>query len=168
MKNEVKSILVVDDEIEIQRLFKQRFRKRIQAKELDFVFASNGVEAIEILKGSNSISTVLTHIRMPEMDGLSLISRLSELDQNLKAVVVSAYGDMQNIRMAMNYGAFDFVTKPIDFEDLEITINRTLASVANLQEQQQKLEEAKQKGYSTAFIVAYKDGIKINVTDAIK
>ena len=142
MKNEVKSILVVDDEIEIQRLFKQRFRKRIQAKELDFVFASNGVEAIEILKGSNSISMVLTDIRMPEMDGLSLISRLSELDQNLKAVVVSAYGDMQNIRMAMNYGAFDFVTKPIDFEDLEITINRTLASVANLQEQQQKLEEA--------------------------
>jgi YesN/AraC family two-component response regulator len=123
MKNEVKSILVVDDEIEIQRLFKQRFRKRIQAKELDFVFASNGVEAIEILKRSNSISMVLTDIRMPEMDGLSLISRLSELDQNLKAVVVSAYGDMQNIRMAMNYGAFDFVTKPIDFEDLEITIN---------------------------------------------
>jgi signal transduction histidine kinase len=142
MKNEVKSILVVDDEIEIQRLFKQRFRKRIQAKELDFVFASNGVEAIEILKRSNSISMVLTDIRMPEMDGLSLISRLSELDQNLKAVVVSAYGDMQNIRMAMNYGAFDFVTKPIDFEDLEITINRTLACVANLQEQQQKLEEA--------------------------
>lgn len=142
MKNEVKSILVVDDEIEIQRLFKQRFRKRIQAKELDFVFASNGVEAIEILKRSNSISMVLTDIRMPEMDGLSLISRLSELDQNLKAVVVSAYGDMQNIRMAMNYGAFDFVTKPIDFEDLEITINRTLACVANLQEQQKKLEEA--------------------------
>jgi signal transduction histidine kinase len=142
MKNEVKSILVVDDEIEIQRLFKQRFRKRIQAKELDFVFASNGVEAIEILKRSNSISMVLTDIRMPEMDGLSLISRLTELDQNLKAVVVSAYGDMQNIRMAMNYGAFDFVTKPIDFEDLEITINRTLACVADLQEQQQKLEEA--------------------------
>ena len=142
MKNKVKSILVVDDEIEIQRLFKQRFRKRIQAKELDFIFASNGIEAIEILKGSNCISMVLTDIRMPEMDGLSLISKLTELDQNLKAVVVSAYGDMQNIRMAMNYGAFDFVTKPIDFEDLEITINKTLAFATSLQEQQQKLDEA--------------------------
>ena len=142
MKNKVKSILVVDDEIEIQRLFKQRFRKRIQAKELDFIFASNGLEAIEILKESNCISMVLTDIRMPEMDGLSLISKLAELDQNLKAVVVSAYGDMQNIRMAMNYGAFDFVTKPIDFEDLEITINKTLTFVDSLQEQQQKLEEA--------------------------
>jgi len=142
MKSKVKSILVVDDEIEIQRLFKQRFRKRIQAKELDFIFASNGIEAIEILKSSNCISMVLTDIRMPEMDGLSLISKLAELDQNLKAVVVSAYGDMQNIRMAMNCGAFDFVTKPIDFEDLEITINKTLAFVAGLHEQQQKLDEA--------------------------
>ncbi|WP_434687561.1 response regulator [Pseudanabaena minima] len=142
MKNKVKSILVVDDEIEVQRLFKQRFRKRIQAEELDFIFASNGIEAIEILKGSHCISMVLTDIRMPEMDGLSLISKLAELDQNLKAVVVSAYGDMQNIRMAMNCGAFDFVTKPIDFEDLEITINKTLAFVTSLHEQQQKLEEA--------------------------
>jgi len=142
MKNQAKSILVVDDEIEIQRLFKQRFRKRIQASELEFIFASNGVEAIEILKEENCISMVLTDIRMPEMDGLSLISKLIEIDQNLKAVVVSAYGDMQNIRMAMNYGAFDFVTKPIDFEDLEITINRTLAFVTSLQEQKQKLEEA--------------------------
>ncbi|MFM7602021.1 MAG: ATP-binding protein [Pseudanabaena sp.] len=142
MKSKVKSILVVDDEIEIQRLFKQRFRKRIQANELDFIFASNGIEAIEILKNSNCISMVLTDIRMPEMDGLSLISKLAELDQNLKAVVVSAYGDMQNIRMAMNCGAFDFVTKPIDFEDLEITINKTLAFVDSLHEQQQKLEEA--------------------------
>jgi signal transduction histidine kinase len=141
MQNKVNVVLVVDDEIEIQRLFKQRFRKRIQAGELDFVFASNGIEALEILKEPNLISMVLTDIRMPEMDGLSLISKLLELDQNLKAVVVSAYGDMQNIRTAMNHGAFDFVTKPIDFEDLEITINKTLAFTHYLQEQQQKLDE---------------------------
>ena len=141
MQKNTNFVLVVDDEIEIQRLFKQRFRKRILSKELDFVFASNGIEALEILKETKYISMILTDIRMPKMDGLSLISKLIEIDQNIKAVVVSAYGDMQNIRMAMNCGAFDFVTKPIDFEDLEITIDRTFAFVSHLREQQKQLEE---------------------------
>ncbi|MFM7887586.1 MAG: response regulator, partial [Pseudanabaena sp.] len=123
MPKKVNLILVVDDEIEIQRLFQQRFRKRIQSGELAFQFTSNGVEALKILKETNSISMILTDIRMPEMDGLSLISKLVELESPPKAVVMSAYGDMQNIRMAMNYGAFDFITKPIDFTDLEITID---------------------------------------------
>ncbi len=141
MQKDTNLVLVVDDEIEIQRLFKQRFRKRILSKELDFIFASNGIEALEILKKTKCISMILTDIRMPKMDGLSLISKLAEINQNLKAVVVSAYGDIQNIRMAMNCGAFDFVTKPIDFDDLEITIDRTFAFVSHLQEQQRKLEE---------------------------
>jgi signal transduction histidine kinase len=141
MQKNTNLVLVVDDELEIQRLFKQRFRKRILSKELDFVFASNGIEALEILKETNDISMILTDIRMPKMDGLSFISKLIEIDQNIKAVVVSAYGDMQNIRMAMNCGAFDFVTKPIDFEDLEITIDRTFAFVSHLREQQQQLDE---------------------------
>jgi signal transduction histidine kinase len=134
-------VLVVDDEIEIQRLFKQRFRKRILSKELDFIFASNGIEALETLKEIDCISMILTDIRMPKMDGLSLISKLAKINQNIKAVVVSAYGDIQNIRMAMNCGAFDFVTKPIDFDDLEITIDRTFAFVSHLREQQKQLEE---------------------------
>lgn len=142
MRKKVNLILVVDDEVEIQRLFQQRFRKRIQSGELAFQFASNGVEALKILQESTSISMVLTDIRMPEMDGLSLISKLVELEDPPKAVVISAYGDMQNIRMAMNYGAFDFVTKPIDFTDLEITIDKTLALVHKLEDQQQQLEEA--------------------------
>jgi signal transduction histidine kinase len=141
MQKNTNLVLVVDDEAEIQRLFKQRFRKRILSKELDFIFASNGIEALEILKETNDISMILTDIRMPKMDGLSFISKLIEFNQNIKAVVVSAYGDMQNIRMAMNCGAFDFVTKPIDFEDLEITIDRTFAFVSHLREQQQQLEE---------------------------
>ncbi|GBO52171.1 hypothetical protein APA_5261 [Pseudanabaena sp. lw0831] len=141
MQKNTNFVLVVDDEIEIQRLFKQRFKKRILSKELDFIFASNGIEALEILKEINYISMILTDIRMPKMDGLSLISKLIEIDQNIKAVVVSAYGDMQNIRIAMNCGAFDFVTKPIDFEDLEITIDRTFAFVSHLREQQKQLEE---------------------------
>ncbi len=141
MQKNTNLVLVVDDEIEIQRLFKQRFRKRILSKELDFIFASNGIEALEILKKINCISMILTDIRMPKMDGLSLISKSIEIDQNIKAVVVSAYGDMQNIRMAMNCGAFDFIAKPIDFEDLEITIDRTFAFVSHLREQQKQLEE---------------------------
>ncbi len=135
-------ILVVDDETEIQRLFLQRFRRRIKAKELDFCFASSGLEALKILEEHNSISMILTDIRMPEMDGITLISKLADIDKNLKTIVVSAYGDMTNIRMAMNYGAFDFVTKPIDFKDLEITIDKTLAFVHDLRLQQQKLERA--------------------------
>jgi signal transduction histidine kinase len=141
MQKNTNLVLVVDDELEIQRLFKQRFRKRILSKELDFIFASNGIEALEILKETNDISMILTDIRMPKMDGLSFISKLIEVNQNIKAVVVSACGDMQNIRMAMNCGAFDFVTKPIDFEDLEITIDRTFAFVSRLREQQQLLDE---------------------------
>ncbi len=144
MKNSNKSnlILVVDDEAEIQRLMLQRFRKKIQSGELAFQFAQNGVDAIQILRDSHEISVVLTDIRMPEMDGLTLLSNLAEFDRPLKAVVVSAYGDMKNIRTAMNWGAFDFVTKPIDFADLEITLNKTLAFVNNLQEKEQKLQEA--------------------------
>ncbi|MFN7469052.1 MAG: response regulator [Pseudanabaena sp.] len=141
MQKNTNLVLVVDDEIEIQRLFKQRFRKRILSEELDFIFASNGIEALAILKKTNCISMILTDIRMPKMDGLSFISKLAEINQNIKAVVVSAYGDIQNIRMAMNCGAFDFVTKPIDFDDLEITIDRTFAFVSHLQEQQKQLEE---------------------------
>jgi signal transduction histidine kinase len=142
MKAKTNQILVVDDEIEIERLFQQRFRKKIQAGELDFQFARNGLEALEILRGSDAIDMILTDIRMPEMDGLAFLSNLAEFERPLKAVVVSAYGDMKNIRMAMNRGAFDFVTKPIDFKDLEITIDRSLASVNNLRKQQQQLKEA--------------------------
>lgn len=153
MKNTNKSnlILVVDDEIEVQRLMQQRFRKKIQTGELSFQFAQNGLEALQILRNSDAIDVILTDIRMPEMDGLTLLSNLSEFDRPLKAVVVSAYGDMKNIRTAMNCGAFDFLTKPIDFEDLEITINKTLEVVHQLQEQEQKLQEALDKLHNLVF-----------------
>ena len=142
MKTRTNQILVVDDEIDLQRLLQQRFRKKIRAGDLSFQFAQNGVEALQLLQNSTEIDMVLTDIRMPEMDGLTLLSNLAELEYPLKAVVVSAYGDMRNIRTAMNRGAFDFLTKPIDFEDLEITIDKTLASVSYLREQQQQLKDA--------------------------
>lgn len=119
-------ILVVDDEPDLEHLVRQRFRKSIRENELSFVFARNGTEALEQLKAGHDIDVVLTDINMPEMDGLTLLTRLGEIDTLLKSVIVSAYGDMENIRTAMNRGAFDFVTKPIDFRDLETTINKAL------------------------------------------
>ena len=144
-------ILVVDDEIELERLIRQRFRKRIVAKELDFVFAHNGVEALKKLQSEHQIDVILTDINMPDMDGLTLLGKITELDQNIKAVVVSAYGDLSNIRIAMNRGAFDFVTKPIDFQDLAITIDKTIDFVQKLKDQQEQLQEALEQLKYQAF-----------------
>ena len=125
-------ILVVDDEPDLEVLVRQKFRRQVREGRFDLVFARNGAEALEVLARDASINIVLSDINMPVMDGLTLLGKLTGLDRILKAVIVSAYGDMQNIRIAMNRGAFDFVTKPIDFQDLEITINRTLDEILAL------------------------------------
>jgi diguanylate cyclase (GGDEF)-like protein len=151
MKEGTNLVLVVDDEFEIQRLFKQIFRKRIRNGELSFQFAQNGVEALKMLRESNSIDMILTDIQMPKMDGLTLLTNLAEFECPLKAVVISAFGDMKNIRTAMNRGAFDFLMKPIDFEDLEITINKTLAFVHDLRAQKQKLQSTLDRLHSLVF-----------------
>jgi sigma-B regulation protein RsbU (phosphoserine phosphatase) len=122
-------ILVVDDEPDLALLIRQKFRKRIRSGEWEFHFAQNGFEALDVLKLKPEISLVLTDINMPGMDGLTLLDRLAQLDRFLKAVVVSAYGDMSNIRTVMNRGAFDFITKSVDFDDLEITVEKTLREV---------------------------------------
>ncbi|HEY9853948.1 MAG TPA: ATP-binding protein [Leptolyngbyaceae cyanobacterium] len=134
-------ILVVDDELPIERLICQQFRKKIKAKELEFVFAHNGLEALDKLRADGQIDMVLTDINMPEMDGLTLLEKLKELELNVKAVVVTAYSDMENIRKAMNHNAFDFLMKPINFEDLEVTINRTLETVRQIKETQHQLQQ---------------------------
>jgi len=117
-------ILVVDDEPDLELLIRQRFRKRIRAEEWAFHFAQNGFQALDVLQEQPQIQLILTDINMPGMDGLTLLDRLQGMDRLLKAVVVSAYGDMSNIRVAMNRGAYDFVTKPVDFDDLERTIDK--------------------------------------------
>ncbi|MHC1706406.1 MAG: PP2C family protein-serine/threonine phosphatase [Bacteroidales bacterium] len=123
-------IMVVDDEVDLEPLILQRFRRQVRNGEYDFVFAHNGLEALSRLIEYPEIGVILSDINMPEMDGLTLLLRLKELQNpSLKTVIVSAYGDMDNIRTAMNRGAFDFVTKPINFEDLEITINKTLDEI---------------------------------------
>lgn len=119
-------ILVVDDETDLEILVRQKFRRRIRRGEFDFTFAHNGVEALQRLADDPDIEMILSDINMPQLDGLSLLNALSDVNPEISAVMVSAYGDMENIRTAMNRGAFDFITKPIDFEDLETTIDKTL------------------------------------------
>lgn len=128
-QNHVK-ILVVDDEIDLEPLIRQKFRRQIREGKYHFVFALNGLEALSRIIEYPEIGIVLSDINMPEMDGLTLLTKLKELQNpGLKTVIVSAYGDMDNIRTAMNRGAFDFVTKPVNFDDLEITINKTLDEI---------------------------------------
>jgi adenylate cyclase len=119
-------ILVVDDEPDVEALVSQKFRRQMRKGEMEFLFAKDGQDALEILDNTPDIDMVLSDINMPRMDGLTLLVRLNEQHKDLKTVIVSAYGDMGNIRTAMNRGAFDFVTKPIEFEDLETTITKTM------------------------------------------
>ncbi|MGB3508803.1 MAG: ATP-binding protein [Microcoleaceae cyanobacterium] len=127
-------ILVVDDEPDFESLIIRNFRKKIKQKELEFIFARDGLEALEILSEEPNVDMVLTDINMPLMDGLTLLDRLRVRHPEIKAVIISAYDDMEKIRSAMNRGAFDFLTKPIDFNDLEITIAKTLENVQQLKE----------------------------------
>lgn len=123
-------ILVVDDEPDLQMLILQRFRKQIKNDEYEFLFAENGEEALNMLEEKENICLVLSDINMPKMDGLTFLSETQKLENPMfKTIIVSAYGDMENIRTAMNRGAFDFVTKPIDFTDLNATIEKTLKEV---------------------------------------
>jgi len=122
-------ILVVDDEPQLERLILQRFRRKVKDQEYEFFFAQDGVEALEKVTKEGDFDIVLSDINMPKMDGLTFIAKLQEIRLLLKTVMVSAYGDMKNIRTAMNRGAYDFVTKPIDFNDLDVTLNRALKEV---------------------------------------
>jgi len=133
-------ILSVDDEMDMQELLRQKFRKKIRKGEYEFFFATNGVEALGLLQNNPNIDMVLADINMPVMDGLSMLTEISKINNPmLKVVMISAYGDMRNIRMAMNRGAFDFINKPIDFTDLELTIVKTKDRIDYLKSQQQEL-----------------------------
>ncbi|MEQ9423551.1 MAG: hybrid sensor histidine kinase/response regulator [Cyclobacteriaceae bacterium] len=134
-------ILVVDDEPDLEGLIQQKFRKSIRNSQYSFVFAENGRQALEKLNDNEDVDLVLTDINMPEMDGLTLLTKLNERDNFLKTVIVSAYGDMDNIRTAMNLGAFDFITKPIDFHDLEVTMTKTIKHVLELKQSAETLRE---------------------------
>ncbi len=127
-------ILVVDDEADLEVLVVQKFRRQIREGSVSFLFAHDGVEALAVLAAHPEIDMVVSDINMPRMDGLSLLQKLQEAEERLSTIIVSAYGDMANIRTAMNRGAFDFLTKPIDFADLETTIAKTIRHVESLRE----------------------------------
>jgi adenylate cyclase len=127
-------ILAVDDEPDFEVLITQSFRRQIRAREFVFRFAHHGEEALQVLAEEPDIGLMLLDINMPVMDGLTLLAELRERQSEVRAIIVSAYGDMTNLRTAMNRGAFDFVTKPVDLSDLEITIRKTLADTEKLRE----------------------------------
>jgi adenylate cyclase len=127
-------ILAVDDEADFEVLLRQRFRREIRAGEFAFRFAEHGEAALAVLADAPDIDLLLLDINMPVMDGLTLLAELRMRASPVKAIIVSAYGDMANIRTAMNRGAFDFVTKPVDLNDLDITIRKTLDDIARLRE----------------------------------
>ena len=127
-------ILLVDDEVDLASLFKKWFRPQIKANAYEFVFVYDGQEALTVLEQQPDIDIVLSDINMPGMDGLSLLTRLPAINPIVRTIMVTAYGDMGNIRTAMNRGAFDFITKPIDFNDLELTIEKANLAVHQLRE----------------------------------
>lgn len=148
MNNSGRKILVVDDEPDLQMLMMQKFRHKVRSKEYEFLFAENGREALDKISEYSGISLILSDINMPKMDGLTLLDELQDLQRNdLKAIMVSAYGDMENIRTAMNRGAYDFVTKPIDFKDLETTIEKTLKEIARIQQSKEMEEQLSSLNY---------------------
>jgi class 3 adenylate cyclase len=136
------TILFVDDEPDLEALILQKFRRQIREGAVRFVFAHDGIEALESIEQHPHVDMVVSDINMPRMDGLSLLQKLQEAEDKKSTIIVSAYGDMSNIRTAMNRGAFDFLTKPIDFSDLELTIDKTIRHVEMLREARRRQLEA--------------------------
>lgn len=164
-------ILVVDDEPDLAILMRQRFRQKIRENILYFDFASNGVEAIEKISSERPYRLLLTDINMPEMDGLALLSKVRETHRHLKTIVVSAYSDLQNIRTAMNRGAFDFITKPIDFADLETTIFKTLDEDEIMQrglEAERQLKQAQIEKEQAMYSARFKQQFLANMSHEIR
>ncbi len=140
-------ILSVDDELDLELLLTQYFRRKIRKGEYEFHFAHNGLEALTMLLKEKDFDIILSDINMPEMDGLSLLTKINEMQRpSMKCIMVSAYGDMGNIRQAMNNGAFDFATKPIDLDDLSVTIEKAIEQInfiKSMQQEHMQLESIK-------------------------
>ncbi len=127
-------ILVVDDELDVETLITQKFRRKVHREEWELTFSRDGEEALETLKNNPEIDIVLSDINMPKMDGLTLLQKIREEKFDLRTIMVSAYSDIENIRSAMNNGAFDFITKPINFQDMEITIQRSFNNLSEMRD----------------------------------
>src|SRR5438132_11229325 len=146
------TILFVDDEPDLETLVLQKFRRQIREGTVTFVFARDGLEALQKIEANPDVDMVVSDINMPRMDGLSLLAKLQEADDKKSTIIVSAYGDMSNIRTAMNRGAFDFLTKPIDFTDLEMTIDKTLRHVGMMRDYRRRQIQA-ERAHASLFRV---------------
>jgi len=147
-------ILVVDDEADVELLINQQFRRQVRAGEFSFSFARNGEQALAMLQKDTGFDLMLVDINMPVMDGLTLLGRLRELRAQVRSIIVSAYGDIPNIRTAMNRGAFDFVTKPIDMVDLNATVRKALDEIAKQHEIESRRIAAEQARAHLSHFVA--------------
>lgn len=125
-------ILVADDEEDQQELITQRFSNKVFLRDYEFIFARDGLKALQLIKAHPDIEIALLDINMPEVDGLTLLKKIKEINPLIRSIMLSAYGDMPNIRAAMNRGAYDFLNKPIDLKDLEMTIKKTIEEVSKL------------------------------------
>jgi DNA-binding NtrC family response regulator len=114
-------IMVVDDEEDIQLLFRQKFRREIKKGEIEFHFAFSAKEAIDYLQSQDGacVVLILSDINMPGMNGLELLKIIKETFPNLKVFMITAYGDEENYRLAMEYGANDYINKPVEFDSLK-------------------------------------------------
>ena len=119
-------ILVVDDERDVEMLFRQKFRKEIRKDQLELEFAFSGVEALEILKSNDppEVMYIFSDINMPGMSGIELLRSVKKEFPAIKVSMISAYGDDENYRKAMESGAKEFFTKPIDFTSLKDEISK--------------------------------------------
>lgn len=166
-----KKILVVDDEPDLELLMRKKFRRRIKKKEFTMFFARHGQEALEVLDKEPDIDVILTDINMPEMDGLTLLEEVKTLKLPVRAIVMSAYDDMRNIRKAMNRGAFDFLTKPIDFKDLDITLEKSLEEVQLLKKgilAQKRFKKEHQKRLDAEASRRFKEQFLANMSHEIR
>ena len=127
-------ILLVDDEDDLEALIRQLFRRQIQTRQYEFLYVRDGQQALTLIEQHPDIDVVLSDIHMPGMDGLTLLGKLADSNPIIRTVMITAYGDMNNIRTAMNRGAFDFITKPVNFKDLEATLEKTVSYVSQLRE----------------------------------
>lgn len=117
-------VLLVDDEPDMQILVRQKFKKSLAEGKFELSFAENGHQALDILN-SQTIDVLVTDVNMPGMDGMTLLEEAQKSSPLTRSIIVSAYGDMETLRKAMNRGAYDFVTKPVVFNDLEDAITRS-------------------------------------------
>lgn len=165
-------ILIVDDEADVELIFRQKFRRRIRKGELEFHFALQGEQALQILRARPEIGLVFTDLNMPLMGGLALLREIKALERpELIALVVSAYGDMDNIRSAMNQGAFDFITKPIDLDDLDLVLEKSIQEVAKRRqgiETEEKLVKSEAQREASEYLRKLQKEFFDNITHEIR